>query len=227
MTILNRAARAAGLSALACVLAISTAGAVPLAKRFLTVPKQDIHKTDGKPKLTDDGPVFRCDGPVSQVVDIGDESLRTTTAVFGSSPGGGIGGQFDPNPLLDVFVNIPPGACLDAHFSGLVGSAQTYGRSPLAMFEVTVQAASPVFAPGTALIGHFPTPFGLASPAVALEPERDVDEIGANFFIQAGDGPRQIKPGKNRVIVWWAGGPAAPGGAIGSAWVLKLYVRGQ
>ena len=165
---------------------------------------------------------------MTQVVDIGDESLRTTKAVFGSTPGGGVGGQFDPNPLLDVMVNIPPGACLDAHFSGLVGSNQTYQGSPLALFEVTVQQSSPVFAPGTPLIGHYPTPYGIPSPAVALEPERDVDEIGANFFIHAGDGPREIKPGPNRVIVWWAGGPpGSGGGTIGSAFVLKLYVRGQ
>ncbi len=220
-------ALAAGSIALACTLAIGAAQGAPhklLPRSFYTVPKQDKMK----PRLRDDDQVYRCEGPVTQVIDIGDESLRTTPAVFGSSPGGGIGGQFDPNPLLDVFVDIPDGACLDAHFSGLVGSGPLYGKSALAMFEVTVQAASPVFAPGTALIGHFPTPFGVPSPAVALEPERDVDEIGANFFIHAGGGPREIKPGKNRVIVWWAGGPGGPGaGAIGSAFVLKMYVRGQ
>ena len=229
MKIYRQAALLAVSLALSGGLTVSAQGATAR-HGFFTAAPQDIRHGKAKPKpgLKDDAAVFRCEGPVSQVIDIGDESLRTTPAIFGSGPGGGVGGQFDPNPLLDVMVNIPKGACLDAHFSALVGGGQTYGKSPLALFEVTVQAASPVFAPGTPLIGHFPTPYGIASPAVALEAERDVDEMGANFFIHSGDGPREILPGANRVIVWWAGGPpGSTGGAIGSAFVLKLYVRGQ
>lgn len=218
-----KTALAAGAVTLACALGATGAAEAKPAASFFGPLKPDFKH----PKyLRGDEQVFRCEGPVSQVVDIGDENVRTTGAVFGTSPGGGIGGQFDPNPLLDVFVDIPPGACLDAHFSALVGNALPSGGSPLAMFEVTVQEASPVFAPGTALIGHFPTPFGLASPAVAIQAEQSVDEMGANFFIKAGDGPREIRPGKSRVIVWWAGSPGGAG-ALGTAFVLKLYVRGQ
>ncbi len=222
-----KTALSAGSIALACALAAGGAEGAPAKRGFLSQPLTLKGAKPPKAGFKAEEQVFRCEGAVSQVIDIGDESLRTTKAVFGTSPGGGIGGQFDPNPLLDFFVDIPPGACLDAHFSGLIGSGALYGGSPLALFEVTVQAASPVFLPGTALIGHFLTPFGIPSPAVGLEAERDIDEIGANFFIRAGDGPREIKPGKNRVIVWWAGGPAPNGGAVGSAFVLKLYVRGQ
>ena len=32
-----------------------------------------------------------------------------------------------------------------------------------------------------------------------------------------------VPPGAYRVDVWWAGGPTAAGGAIGAAFVLKLY----
>ncbi|HXC57417.1 MAG TPA: hypothetical protein VNU97_19110 [Rhizomicrobium sp.] len=222
----RKAALAACFILLSGALAAGAAQGATAKRNFFTPPAQNAAH-GAKPKPHADQTAFNCTGPVSQAVDVGDESLRSTTAVFGSTPGGGVGGQFDPNPLLDVFVDIPPGSCLDAHFSGLVGSA-LYGKSPLALFEVTVEAASPVFAPGTPLIGHFPTPYGIPSPAVALQAEQDVDEIGANFFIQAGDGPRQILPGHNRVVVWWAGGPpGSTGGAIGSAFVLKLYVRGQ
>lgn len=217
----------AGSIALVCAMAASPADAAVAKRNFFTIPKQDTRHKPGKPGLRDNEQVYHCEGAVSQVIDIADESWRTTKAVYGSTPGGGVGGQFDPNPLLDVMVDIPPGACLDAHFSAIVGST-LYGASPLALFEVTVQPSSPVFAPGTPLIGHFATPYGIPSPAIGTQSEQDVDQVGANFFIHAGDGPREIMPGPSRVIVWWAGGPpGSTGGAAGSAFVLKLYVRGK
>ena len=63
------------------------------------------------------------------------------------------------------------------------------------------------------------------SPAVALEAERDVDEFAANFFQRIGNDKANgdVPPGVYRVDVWWAGGPVGGGGAIGAAFVLKLY----
>jgi len=67
-----------------------------------------------------------------------------------------------------------------------------------------------------------------ASPAVALEAERDVDMYASNFFQRVGTGPHEVPPGAYRLDVWWAGGPwfsPPPGGAIAMAFVLKLYLR--
>jgi hypothetical protein len=66
------------------------------------------------------------------------------------------------------------------------------------------------------------------SPAVAIEAERDVDMLSANFFQKVGGGPHEVPPGTYQVDVWWAGAPpgsAVPTGAIGMAFVLKLYLR--
>ena len=73
------------------------------------------------------------------------------------------------------------------------------------------------------MFGHYETPYGIYGPAVAIEAERDVDTFGSNFFQTVGTGPHDVPPGVYYVDVWWAGGPATPGGAIGAAFVLKLY----
>jgi len=78
------------------------------------------------------------------------------------------------------------------------------------------------------MVGHFETPYGIPSPAVALEAERDVDMLSANFFQRVGTAPHDVPPGVYNVDVFWAGGPpGAPPqhGAIGAAFVLKLYLR--
>jgi hypothetical protein len=96
----------------------------------------------------------------------------------------------------------------------------------MTLFQVTV---TPAGGGGPrAMVGHYPTPFGVPSPAVALESERDVDMLGANFFQRVGTGPHEVPPGTYSVDVWWAGappGPATPTGVIGAAFVLKLYLR--
>ena len=168
-----------------------------------------------------------CRGPITQVVDVGDENLRITRAVFGTSPGGGEGKEFDRTPVLTTRVTLARGTCLDAHLSAIVGSRQTYGVSRMTFFQVTL---TPLNGGPRHMYGHYENPFGLPvpAPAVALEAERDVDMYASNFFQRVGTGPHEVAPGTYRVDVWWAGGPPpAPGGpsAIGAAFVLKLYFR--
>jgi hypothetical protein len=115
-----------------------------------------------------------CTGPISRVIDVADENLRTTTALFGSSPGGGEGGQFDKTPVLSTKVTLVQGMCLDAHVSAIVGSKQSYGRSALTLFQVALTRPAPPFGPRH-MVGHYHTPYGIPSPAVALEAEHDVD----------------------------------------------------
>ena len=163
-----------------------------------------------------------CRGPVTRVLDVADENVRFTSANYFASPGGGEGGRFDKTPVLSTRVELG-GGCLDAHLSAIVGSRQAYGVASLTMFQVTVTRLNPPVAGPRHMVGHYERPFGLLSPAVALEAERDVDMLGANFFQPIGNGPHAVPPGLYRIDVWWAG--AGPGGAIGAAFVLKLYMR--
>ena len=168
--------------------------------------------------------VLGCSGPISSVSDVGYEGVLTTTAVFGSSPGGGAGGQFDKTPVLSTKVELTEGTCLDAHLSAIIGSSQTYGQSRLTLFQVTLTPSGG--GPPQHMFGHYETPYGIPSPAVAAEAERDVDMFAANFFQVAGKGPHQLPPDVYIVDVWWAGAPpTGSGGAIGAASVLKLYMR--
>lgn len=166
--------------------------------------------------------VLGCKGPVTQVIDVGDENLRFTSANYFNHPGGGEGGGFDKTPILSTRVTLAYGVCLDAHLSAIVGSRLTYGVAPLTLFQVTLTPLN-----GGAprhLVGHFERPYGtLNGPAVALEAEHDVDMYASNFFQPVGMGQHSVPPGNYRVDVWWAGN--GPGGAIGAAFVLKLYLR--
>lgn len=172
-----------------------------------------------------------CRGPITQVLDVAFEGVKVTSAVFGTSPGGGEGRQFDPTPVLSTRVNLAQGTCLDAHLSALVGSRQTYPFvSRITFFQVTLTRLNPpipIVGP-VHMVGHFETAFGIA-PAVFLEAERDVDVYASNFFQRVGGLPHEVPPGLYRVDVWWSGGPwfgpPPPGGAIGAAFVLKLYMR--
>jgi hypothetical protein len=160
-----------------------------------------------------------CSGSVKLVMDATNESVLTTSARFGASPGGGQGGQYDPNPVLTVKnVKLAKGECINAHVSALVGGAQTYGVASETMFQVALVPAggtSPV-----AMEGHYATPYGINSPGVATAAEPDVDMFAANFF-QGADG--DIQPGTYNLNVYWAGAPGA-GGAIGAAFVAKVYI---
>lgn len=160
-----------------------------------------------------------CRGPVRQVSDLADEGVRTTAWNYSTLGGGGVGARFDKVPLLSTQVNLITG-CLNAHLSAMVGN-QFYGVSNMTLFQVTLTAPSGAMLP---MIGHYPTPYGAPAPAVALTAEYDVDMLGSNFYMPIG-GAAGVPPGAYRVDVWWAGGPTAPGGAIGAAFVLKLYLR--
>ncbi|HEV8690536.1 MAG TPA: hypothetical protein VGQ91_09600 [Ideonella sp.] len=160
-----------------------------------------------------------CKGKVKQVRDMTDESVRTTAWNFAMAGGGGEGGRFDPVPLLSAPVTLIQG-CLNAHFSALVGS-RLYGVSNMTLFQVSLRPAGgglPMH-----MAGHYETPYGLPAPALALTAEYDVDEFAANYYQGIGNGQGLIPPGPYVVDVWWAGGPTAPGGAIGAAFTLKLY----
>lgn len=157
-----------------------------------------------------------CRGPITRVTDIADENTRFTPANYFTMPGGGEGGGFDKTPLLTTKVSLRSG-CLNAHLDAIVGS-RLYGVAGLTMFQVTL---TPAGGGPRHMVGHFHTPFGMNSPAVATEAERDVDMFAANFFQKVGKGPHEIPPGAYRVDVWWSG--AGPGGAIAFTAVLKLY----
>src|ERR1051326_7194519 len=77
-----------------------------------------------------------CRGPLAMVTDVGFEGLKTTSANFGVPAGGGEGGRFGKTPILSTRVELREG-CLNAHFSALVGSKQTYGVAAITMFQVT------------------------------------------------------------------------------------------
>lgn len=162
-----------------------------------------------------------CRGAVTLVQDVGFEGVKTTAHNWSNNTGGGESGRYDKTPVLSTKVDLRSG-CLNAHLSALVGSAQTYGTSPITMFQVTLTDTSGVL-PIRHMYGHYETPYGTYGPAVAIEAERDVDQFSANFFQRIGSGPTDVPPGIYQVDVWWAGGPAGAGGAIGAAFVLKLY----
>jgi hypothetical protein len=165
-----------------------------------------------------------CRGMVNLVQDIGFEGLKTTTHNFNDATGGGESGRFDKTPVLSTKVELREG-CLNAHFSAVTGNGELYGTSPITFFQVTLTPTDGSSGPRH-MYGHYETPYGWYGPAVFIEAESDVDTIGANFFQRIGDGKTDVKPGTYYVDVWWAGGPAGAGGAIGAAFVLKLY-QGQ
>jgi hypothetical protein len=160
--------------------------------------------------------MVECLGPISRVVDVAYEGIKFTPADYTQSPGGGESGRFDRTPVLSTRVSLANNTCLDAHFSALVASKQTFNVAPLAFFQVTLTKL-PVGVPHR-MIGHL----NLASPAVMFEPERVVDMYASNFFQRVATGS-QVPPGVYQVDVWWAG--SGPGGALGADFVLKLYLR--
>jgi hypothetical protein len=166
-----------------------------------------------------------CRGAISLVTDVGAEGLRTTAWNFANVGGGGESKRFDPTPLLETKVELKEG-CLNAHFSAIVGSAPYYGVAPIAFFQVTLSQALPTggYGPPLHMYGHYETPYGIYGPAVMIEAEQDVDTFGSNFFQRIGYGRDEVPPGDYLVDVWWAGGPfLSTDGAIGAAFVLKLY----
>lgn len=204
----------------ALVVAGTLNGASAQERRFIEEPQQEVPSAAAPKPLA-------CTGPITKVIDVADESLKLTSALYGSTPGGGEGGQFDKTPVLSAKVTLTQGACLNAHLSVIVGNGQLYGRSRMALFQVTLTR------PGTGprhMVGHYERPFGVTpmSPAVAIEAERDVDMLAAHFFQKVGTGQHEVPPGTYNVDVWWAGAPPGsppPTGAIGTAFVLKLYLR--
>jgi hypothetical protein len=209
----------AGALALAALVGTAgLAGAQELEKEFAAKPRNGLTPDT---KIAHPPGGSRCAGKIQQVFDVGFEGLKTTMANYAAPAGGGEGGRFDPLPVLSAGVTLTQGTCLNAHFSAIVGSAQTYGGAPLTLFQVT---ATPVgsLAPQH-LYGHYETPYGVYAPAVATEAERDVDEHASNFFARVGTGPGDLPPGNYRIDVWWAGA-GGPGGALAMAFVLKLYL---
>ncbi len=204
---------------------------VATAQERQTFSKEEVEKAkrgeQEKSAAADGRGVLGCTGPVARVTDVAFEGLKFTSANYFASPGGGEGGGFDKAPVLSTQVTLAKGTCLDAHLSAIVGSRQTYGVAPLTLFQVTLTFLPPFTPPLLGprhMVGHFEHPYGSNNgAAVALEAEHDVDMYSSNFFQKVGTGPHEVRPGTYRVDVWWAGN--APGGAIGAAFVLKLYHR--
>ncbi len=191
---------------------------------FGTKTPQEL-AAESEDKIAHPAAVLTCRGPVKLVTDVAFEGFRFTAFNFNPANGGGEGGCFDPTPILSTNVSLPQGStCLNAHFSAILGSQQTYGPAlaPLGVFQVTLTPLGGVARQH--MIGHYETPYGLACPAIGIEAERDVDTLGSNFFIRVGTQPGYVPPGNYRVDVWWAGAPPfGAGGAFAGGMVLKLY----
>ena len=198
---------------------------------FVFVGAASVVSAQDKPFLSEDAAAkskphptlaARCTGPITAATDVGFEGVRTTAFNWSSPLGGGESGRFDPVPLLSTSVTLNAGTCLNAHLSAMLGSRQTYGPgiSAITMLQVTL---TPVNGAPQHMFGHFETPYGIYGPAVAHEAERDVDMYSSNFFQRVGTADGEVPPGVYRVDVWWSGGPATPGGAIGADFILKLY----
>lgn len=210
---------------LGVLLGASGVGAQDSDLRFFgSKTPQEIAK-ESLEKLAHPPGVLTCRGPVRLITDVAFEGFLFTAFNFNPANGGGEGGCFDPTPVLSTTVTLPTGAnCLNAHFSAIVGSQQTYGPAlaPLAVFQVTLTPLGGVVPQH--MIGHYETPYGIACPAIGIEAERDVDTFGSNFFQRVGTLPGDLPPGNYRVDVWWAGAPPfGAGGAFAGAFVLKLY----
>jgi hypothetical protein len=199
------------------VLVMLVVAAMPLVSQAKGLLSQGANAASGHDQLKQAG----CSGKVVQVHDVGFEGIQTTTHNFSSPTGGGESARFDKTPVLSTKVELREG-CLNAHFSAIVGSAQMYGTSPVTLFQVTLTPSSGIGGPQH-MYGHYETPYGIYGPAVAIEAESDVDTFGSNFFQRIGTQRGDVPPGTYYVDVWWAGGPTGAGGAIGAAFVLKLY----
>lgn len=127
----------AGLAAL--ILSLGPADAANLAEQGFFAPLREKAPQSMKLKMPSS---YSCSGPISQVTDVADENWRSTSAVFGTTPGGGEGKQYDPKPLLTTKIKAGNGTCLNGHLSAIVGNGKIYGVSRLAMFQVTLTPAN-------------------------------------------------------------------------------------
>lgn len=164
--------------------------------------------------------IIECGGPITKVIDLAFEGIKSTSAYYFSSnlPGGGEGGGFDPIPVLRTQVVLQDKSCLDAHLSAMVFSKQTFNVAPITLFQVSLRPVSS--GPPLHMTGHY---LNLANgPAVALESESLVDMYSSNFFQRVATNST-VPPGTYWVEVWWAG--STPQGALGADFVLKLYLK--
>jgi len=129
------------------------------------------------------------------------EPYNTTTVDFMATSG------FDPVPLLSTTVNVSGGAgsCLVVHFSAMPTASST-NVDDYVLFQVTVD--------GVPMIGHFPEPFLIPNPAVAVTPDVDTEMSAYNFFAP-------VTGGSHTVEVHFAG-CCGGGGATVFAPVLTL-----
>jgi hypothetical protein len=210
------------LTLVASTVLLSTSKGINAQERPI-FPQEDVERArNAASQGVPPGPVLGCNGPITRVIDLGDENVRFTSANFLANPGGGEGGGFDKTPVLSTKVALAAGACLDAHLSAIVAN----GGATRTMFQVSLTFLPPFTPPLSGprhMVGHFERPFGISSPAVFFGPERDPQMFAANFFQKVGTGPHETRPGTYRLDVWWAG--AGAGQTTGAAFVLKLYLR--
>src|SRR5262245_23995603 len=146
------------LIAMAAVLTAATTMVAAQEQRgFLTLEKTNPAGTASA--MHNPSIPAECRGPVSLVTDVGYEGIKTTAANFGSSPGGGDSGRFDKVPVLTTKVTLEAGTCLNAHFSAIVGSRQTYAfAASVTLFQVTL---TPAGGAPQHMYGHYDTPYGI------------------------------------------------------------------
>jgi len=129
-----------GLTVVMPLLAAAGERAQELQDQFYARPQGD--QTRGSLAAPHPFGPIRCRGPVNQVSDLAFEGVKVTGWNWAMMGGGGEGGRYDPLPVLSTTVNLTEG-CLNAHFSAIVGSRQTYGAgiSALTMFQVALTPA--------------------------------------------------------------------------------------
>jgi hypothetical protein len=132
------------------------------------------------------------------------EPFNTTTVDFVATSG------FDPVPILSTTVDVSGGgeSCLVAHFSAMP-TASSSSVDEYVLFQVTVD--------GVPMSGHFPEPFLIPNPAVAVTPDLDTEMSAYNFFAT-------VTGGSHTVEVHFAG-CCNGGGATVFAPVLTLEYR--
>jgi len=135
-----------------------------------------------------DGAVVRAASPLTATctskgqsrTSVAGEPFNTTTVDFMATSG------FDPVPLLSTTVDVSgaAGSCLVAHFSAMPTASST-NVDDYVLFQVTVD--------GVPMMGHFPEPFLIPNPAVAVTPDVDTEMSAYNFFATVSGGSHTVE----------------------------------
>src|ERR1700741_1974835 len=111
----NRIVWSRSLVALIGLLCAASAAEAQERQERTMIPKERVEAARRSATAGPNQVMLGCTGPITQVIDVAYEDLKFTSAVFGTNPGGGEGGQFDKVPVLSTTVTLKKGACLNAH----------------------------------------------------------------------------------------------------------------